>query len=98
MLRLSSRDLGRPVELCEGFEGLIFEQGERRVDVDLSKVDYLSSLMIGALVSLHLIAYENLVELRFVGITPRVKALLRLVGVDELIKSHSAPPKSTRPQ
>ncbi len=44
--------------------------------------------MIGALLSLHLLAYENLAVLKFSGLSPKVKMLFELLGVDKVIQAH----------
>ena len=81
-------DLEDPVEFYSAIEQLIVEQGERRVSIDLSGVEMLTSLMIGTLVSVHLLAYENVVVLTFDGLHERMKALLKLIGLDKLIEAH----------
>jgi anti-anti-sigma regulatory factor len=91
-VRLSEGDLARPVEVYSAFEDLIYERGERRITVDLSEIGMLTSLMIGTLVSIHLLAYENVVMLRFEGLHEKMIALLRMIGVDKLIEAHYAPP------
>jgi len=52
----------------------------------------LTSLMIGTLVSLHLLAYENVVILSFTGMHEKLVALFRLIGIDKLMEAHYAPP------
>jgi anti-anti-sigma regulatory factor len=98
IVSLTEEDLNRPVELHGAFEDLIFEQGERRITIDLSEVRMLTSLMIGALVSLHLLAYENVVVLRFEGLHEKIQSLFRLIGVDKLIEAHYGSPESSGPE
>ncbi len=86
--KLTEKEIASPVDLHGAFEDLIFQQGERRIVVDLSDVQMLTSLMIGALVSLHLLAYENVVILTFEHVHPKIHALFRLIGVDRLMESH----------
>lgn len=93
-VKLTEQDLNRPVELHAAFEDLIFNEGERRIIVDLSDVSMLTSLMIGTLVSLHLLAYENVVVLNFQGMHEKILALFRLIGVDKLIEAHYSPPRT----
>ena len=88
VVHITDEDLSRPVELHAAFEDLIFRDGERRIAVDLSEVLMLTSLMIGALVSLHLLSYENVVLLSFEGMHEKVLSLFRLIGVDKLIEAH----------
>ena len=84
----SEEEIGRPVDLHSAFADLILQDEERRIVVDLSEVRTLTSLMIGALVSLHLLAYENLTVLTFENMHPRIKTLLELIGVDTLVEAH----------
>ncbi len=84
----SETEIASPIDLHGAFEDLIFQQGERRIVVNLSDVQMLTSLMIGALVSLHLLAYENVVILTFEHVHPKIHALFRLIGVDRLMESH----------
>ena len=85
---LTEGDIASPVELHQAFEEFIIHEGDRRIVVDLSDVRALTSLMIGALVSLHLLAYENVVVLTFENMHPRITALFKLIGVDKLMESH----------
>ncbi len=88
---LSQADLARPDDMGKvygTFENLILERGERRIIVDLSGVTMLTSLMIGTLVSLHLMAYENVVVLTFENVHEKIRTLFKLIGVDRLIEAH----------
>ncbi len=99
-VKLNEKEIASPVDLHGVFEDLIFQQGERRIVVDLSDVHMLTSLMIGALVSLHLLAYENVVILTFEHVHPKIRTLFRLIGVDRLMESHyarAAPPEVLDP-
>lgn len=87
-VKLDPRDLERPVEVYSAFEEFILDRGERRITVDLSEVTMLTSLMIGTLVSLHLLAYENVVMLSFEGMHKKITTLFKLIGVDNLIRAH----------
>jgi anti-anti-sigma regulatory factor len=92
LVALDESDLRRPADCHAAFERLIYEDCVRRIAVDLSRVEMLSSLMIGTIVSLHLLAYENVVVLRFEGLHEKLRALLNLVGVDRLIEAHYGRP------
>jgi hypothetical protein len=47
-----------------------------------------TSLQIGTIVSLHLIAYENVAVMKLAGVQNRVKFLLQLIGLDKLMEMH----------
>jgi len=81
-------DLEDPVAFYSAIEQLIVEQGERRISIDLTDIEMLTSLMIGTLVSVHLLAYENTVVLTLDGLHERMKALLKLIGLDKLMEAH----------
>jgi anti-anti-sigma regulatory factor len=85
---LTEADLNDPVMLHSIFEDFIFNDGDRRIALDLSAITMLTSLMIGTLVSLHLLAYENVVVLTFQGLHEKILSLFRLIGVDKLIEAH----------
>jgi anti-anti-sigma regulatory factor len=89
---LTESDLNNPVMVHTIFEDFIFNEGERRITIDLSGVTMLTSLMIGTLVSLHLLAYENVVVLTFQGLHEKILSLFRLIGVDKLIEAHYGTP------
>ncbi|MCX7803637.1 MAG: STAS domain-containing protein [Planctomycetota bacterium] len=88
VVRLSGKDLANPVTTCQVFEDLIVTDGERYLVADLSQVDMVTSLQIGTIVSLHLIAYENVAVMKLAGVNERVKYLLRLIGLDKLMEMH----------
>ncbi len=88
VVRLSGKDLTNPVVTCQVFEDLIVTDGERYLVADLSCVDTVTSLQIGTIVSLHLIAYENVAVMKLAGANDRVKHLLRLIGLDKLMEMH----------
>lgn len=92
-VELFQSDIEKPVELYSAFEDFILDRDERRIVVGLSGVHTLTSLMIGALVSIHLLAYENVVVLSFEDMHERIRALFRLIGVDKLLEAHY-PPRS----
>jgi len=87
-VKLDRTDLESPVDVYAAFEELIFDRGERRIVVDLSEVTMLTSLMIGTLVSIHLLAYENVVVMSFENMHEKIVTLFRLIGVDSLVDAH----------
>jgi anti-anti-sigma regulatory factor len=88
IIELTSKDLADPVSLNEAFEQFVVYDEERRLVIDLSAVDYMTSLQIGAVVGLHIMAYENVAMLKFVGLSDKVKLLFRLLGIDTLVEMH----------
>jgi anti-anti-sigma regulatory factor len=94
MVGLTGADLSDPPKLHRRFEEIIIHEGERKVLVDLSAVPYMNSLQIGAVVGLHVLAYENLSVVKFVGLHERIQALFKLLGVDTLLDMHYARAKS----
>ncbi len=88
IVELTPKDLSDPVKLNEEFEKFILYDEERRIVVDLSGLDYLTSLQIGAVVGLHILAYENVTMMKFAGLSDKVKMLFRLLGVDTLFDMH----------
>jgi anti-anti-sigma regulatory factor len=93
-VRVTEADLNNPVMLHSVFEDFIFNEGDRRITLDLASINMLTSLMIGTLVSLHLLAYENVVVLTFHGLHEKILSLFRLIGVDKLIEAHYTAPGS----
>ena len=90
-IALSPEDLRHPEQLYSRFEQIIVEDEVKRILVDLSGVRDATSLMIGALIALHLLAYENLAVLKFTGLNPKIHMLFRLLGVDKVLESHHGP-------
>ena len=90
ILRLTGADLADPVNLHRSFETAILYEGDRKVLCDLSGVPYMNSTQIGAVVALHVMAYENLAVIKFVGMHKRVEDLFTLLGVDKLLDMHYA--------
>ncbi|MHC4915939.1 MAG: STAS domain-containing protein [Planctomycetota bacterium] len=90
MVKLNGADLGDPLTLHKRFEEVIIHDGARKLLVDLSDVAYMNSMQIGAVVGLHVLAYENLSVVKFVGLHQRIKSLFTLLGVDTLLDMHYA--------
>ena len=88
LVKLAPSDLLSPQALYSEFQELIVMEELKRVLVDLSEVEDATSLMIGALIALHLLAYENLAVLKFTGLCPKIKMLFRMLGVEKVIESH----------
>ena len=92
VVQLSQDDLADPVALHAAFEQLILEEGARRLAVDLGTVTDMQSLQLGALVALHLLAYENAAMMRFVNVSEKIKMLFKLLGIDTLLEFHYGRP------
>ncbi|MCZ7646592.1 MAG: STAS domain-containing protein [Planctomycetota bacterium] len=91
ILRLTSQDLAAPQETSEIVEQLLTVDGERKFVADLSAIDQISSLQVGAVVTLHLLCYENLAILKLAGVHERVKTVLKLVGLHRIMEMHHGP-------
>ena len=87
IVRPTPDELADPQALIERFEQWI-DEGELRILVDLAGTEYLSSLQVGALVSLHVLAYENVALLKFTGLSEKLAGLFKLLGVDQLMQMH----------
>ena len=85
---VSSDDLMDPVAVMNYFQQLIVEAGQSRILVDLSSIEYLSSLQIGTLVALHVLAYENVALLKFAGLSKKLEGLFNSLGVNRVIEMH----------
>ncbi len=90
MIKLTGADLSDPLALHNRFQEIIIHQGDRKLLVDLSEVSYMNSMQIGGVVGLHVLAYENLAMIKFVGLHARVQSLFGLLGVDTLLDMHYA--------
>ncbi|GMV80929.1 MAG: hypothetical protein AMXMBFR7_21130 [Planctomycetota bacterium] len=87
-LRLTGEDLSNPQATSEIVEELLTTDGERKFVADLSAVEQITSLQVGAVVTLHLLCYENLAILKLAGVHERVKTVMRLVGLDKIMEMH----------
>lgn len=70
------------------FEGTVKEliaSNQNRIVVDLSRVSYLDSSAIGALVSCHSMARDSGGQLRLAGLADRVSTIFKMTGVDRLL-------------
>ncbi|HXZ79713.1 MAG TPA: STAS domain-containing protein [Terriglobales bacterium] len=66
---------------------------KKTIVLDLSKVSYLDSSGIGALVSVWVSAKRNGCELKLVSLSDRVKELLHLTNLDKLLATSRFPDK-----
>ncbi|HOX08621.1 MAG TPA: STAS domain-containing protein [Planctomycetota bacterium] len=90
LIRLNGADLADPLRLHQRVEAAVVADGDRKLLVDLSAVTDMNSTQIGAVVGLHVLAYENLAVVKFVGMRERIVTLFRLLGVDTLLDMHYA--------
>jgi anti-anti-sigma factor len=74
---------------AEQLAGLIFADGYRRLDVDLSALSFIDSSGLAALVRLHQQAEGANAVVHVVALTPYLRTLLRLTALDRLF---SLPP------
>jgi anti-sigma B factor antagonist len=90
LIKVTGADLADPISLHRSVEAVVLEGGERKLLVDLAGVPFMNSTQIGAVVGLHVLAYENLAVVKFVGMRERIATLFRLLGVDTLLDMHYA--------
>jgi len=88
VLKLKPADLSDIQETSEIVENLLKVDGERKFVADLASVNAINSLQAGALVTLHLLCYENLAVMKLAGVDEKVKMVLRLIGLDKLMEMH----------
>lgn len=88
ILKLTADDLLDPYTTTRAVETLLKINGERKFVADLSLVDSIYSMQIGTLVAIHCMCYENLAVMKLAGASEKVKALLRVVGLETLMEMH----------
>lgn len=88
VLRLKAADLTAIQDTSDIVETMLKVDGERKFVADLTEIHQINSLQAGALVTLHLLCYENLALMKLAGIDERVKTVLRLIGLDKLMEMH----------
>ncbi|MBI3829187.1 MAG: STAS domain-containing protein [Planctomycetes bacterium] len=88
VLRLKAADLTAIQDTSDIVENMLKVDGERKFVADLTEIHQINSLQAGALVTLHLLCYENLALMKLAGIDERVKTVLRLIGLDKLMEMH----------
>ena len=88
VLTIGTDDLSNPQGAAKTLEDLIQSEGQRNFIADLSKLDQISSLQVGAIVTLHLICYENLAVMKLANVSTPILKVLKLVGLDKLMELH----------
>jgi anti-anti-sigma regulatory factor len=87
-VKVQPGELDDPSQLVQQLEDIVRFGSIRELFVDLSEYESLTSLQIGALVTIHMTAYENLCRTIFEKLSSRSMEVLRLAGVDKLITIH----------
>jgi len=88
VLELSGRlVLGRELEQLDKHVKSLLEQGDRRFVLDASKLEYLDSAAVGALVAALSAVKKADGELRLAGANARIQRVFSMTGVDKLIPS-----------
>ncbi|MGH8192197.1 MAG: STAS domain-containing protein [Rhodanobacteraceae bacterium] len=87
-VKVQKGELDDPSQLVQQLEDIVRFGSIRELYVDLSDYEGLTSLQIGALVTIHMTAYENLCRTIFENLTSRAIEVLCLAGVDKLITIH----------
>jgi anti-anti-sigma factor len=90
-MKLLPEDLDDPRRSTMILLNLLATDGERKIVADLSLVDSIYSLQIGTLVTMHVMCYENVAVLKLAGVNEKVKALLRMVGLEAMMEMHHGP-------
>jgi anti-anti-sigma factor len=63
--------------------------GERKVVIDLSRVEYLDSAAVGCLMDLYRQASHSGAILKLAGVQRRVETMLTLVGANQFMEMHA---------
>jgi len=87
VMAVTPPDLLDPIALGQEVERYIVKEKWRKIKVDLRHIDYLSSVQLGALVTMHAIAYENVAVMKFVSVCERLQHLFKLLGINILIET-----------
>jgi anti-anti-sigma factor len=91
VLKLLPADLSDPRQMSALMEKLLVEDGERRIVADLRQIESIYSMQIGALVTMHVMCYENVAVMKLAGANEKVKNLLRMVGLETMMEMHHGP-------
>jgi anti-anti-sigma factor len=88
ILKPEEDDLADPQAMSRFLEQLLMDEGERKIVVDLSAVENIYSLQIGTLVTMHVLCYENIAVMKLANANEKLRALLRMVGLEALMELH----------
>lgn len=73
---------------CQKFEesfGQLMEKNNYKLIVDLSKVDYMSSVGAGIFIAVHCVAAENKGTIILVNPKPKVREIFELLGMSKML-------------
>ena len=88
ILTPTEEDLADAQGTAKLVEQLLKDEGENKFVVDLSRVEKIYSLQIGTLVTVHVLCYENVALMKLANANDKLKALLRMVGLEALMEMH----------
>lgn len=88
VLTPTEADLADALGTARVVEQLLRDEGENKIVVDLRLVENIYSLQIGTLVTIHVMCYENVAVMRLANANEKLKALLRMVGLEALMEMH----------
>jgi anti-sigma B factor antagonist len=89
VIALSGRlTFGRDLESLESLIQKLVEQGDRRLVLDATTLDYVDSSAIGALVSGLTHIKKAGGDMRLVGASPRIARLFTMTGIDKLMATY----------
>lgn len=88
VLTPTEEDLANVPGTARVVEELLKEDGESQIIVDLSQIERIHSLQIGALVTIHVLCYENVAVMKLANASEKLKSLLRMVGLESLMEMH----------
>ena len=87
---LTSADFRRPKTIEHAFEEIVKILRRKRVVLDFSDVSTLASLSAGAVVLANTVASERGVNLKFTGLRPRMRQVLKKLGLLESLEIHES--------
>jgi anti-sigma B factor antagonist len=90
--QVTLRCSGRLVsDTCEQFQGAVRElmPGTKLLVIDMSEVNYLDSSALGSIMGLYLSSKRLGCQLRLVNLSARVKELLSLTRLTDVLASHA---------
>ena len=88
VFKLTGDDLSEPRAVQRLLESLLKVDGEKKFVADMTAVESIYSLQIGTLVTMHVLCYENVAIMKLAGVCPKVRNILRIVGLETLMEMH----------
>jgi len=86
---------GRDVERLESLVDDMIQKGPTRFVFDVSSLDYADSSGIGAMVACLTHIRKSGADLRMAGASPRIRRLLTMTGVDQLLPMYATVAEAT---